>query len=132
MNTTNTTSFWACTDPDCGQHRHQSSDFVFYFVEIRELPDERFAVVGAPVDLRDYTLDELWDICKPYYESYEQMVAAYGFRDTFAIAAECVFEQMRFDDMEVTREADDYDAATAALEALKQQIEKAFRSAAHI
>ena len=42
--------------------------------------------------------------CSSYYASLEQMVADYGFRGALQIMAECIFEQLGFDDMEFNAE----------------------------
>lgn len=42
--------------------------------------------------------------CSSYYDSLEQMVADYGFCGALQIMAECIFEQLGFDDMEFNAE----------------------------
>lgn len=51
-----------------------------------------------------HTLDEICTYCSSYYASLEQMVADYGFRGALQIMAECIFEQLGFDDMEFNAE----------------------------
>lgn len=91
---------YICSDPDCSQYYRKVNDFVYAFIEIRELPLNGYAVCHSVVDIRDYSLDEMWDYCSGYYTSYEWMVAAYGLRESLHIMAECVFEQLNFDEME--------------------------------
>jgi len=92
-------SKWICTDSDSAQYHLQIDDLKWAYVEVREIHNG-WAVCHAVVDLRDFTLDELWDYCSTYYNSYEQMVSCYGFREALQIMAECVFEQLSFDEME--------------------------------
>lgn len=90
---------YICTDPDCAQYVTKISDTKYSFIEYREL-SETYVVCHAVIELSDYTLDEICTYCAPYYNSLEQMVADYGFRETLRIMAECIFEQLSFDDME--------------------------------
>lgn len=98
---------WICTDPDSLQHSKQLNDHTWSYIETRNTPEETErgvdyfpVVVHAVIDLHDYTLDEIWDVCSGYYQSFEEMVEQYGFREALHIVAECIFEQMRFDEME--------------------------------
>lgn len=91
---------YICTDPDCCQYGKKLSDFSWSYIEIREFGADTYVACHAEVDLKDYSLDDLWAYCSGYYDSYETMVATYGFRQAFQIMAECVFEQLVCDDME--------------------------------
>lgn len=91
---------WLCTDPDTSQYCRQINDFCFSYAEIRQGQKDQYIICHAVIDLRDYELDELWDYCSCYYDSYEEMIAQYGFREALQIMAECVFESSGFDDME--------------------------------
>lgn len=100
-------SEWICTDPDSLQHSKQLDDHTWSYIEIRDTLKETDhgvdyipVVVHAVIDLHDYTLDEIWDVCSGYYNSFEQMVEQYGFREALHIMAECIFEQLPFDEME--------------------------------
>lgn len=90
---------WVCTDPDCSQYSKQINDYSWSYIEIREI-DDQWVVCHSIIDLRDYSFDELWDICSGYYQSYEDMVEIYGFREALHVMAECIFEQLGFIDME--------------------------------
>ena len=89
---------WICSDPDCAQYYHRQTDYVYSFVEVRESMSG-FHVCHAVVDVRDYTIDELWQRVFGYYVSFEEIVSAYGFRESFHIIAECVFEQLGLNEM---------------------------------
>lgn len=91
---------WICTDPDNFQFCKKINDFRFSYIEARQLIWEQWAVCHAIIDVRDYSLDELWQYCSGYYESFEQMVEVYGFRAAIQIIAECVFEQLNTGEMD--------------------------------
>lgn len=97
---------WICTDPDMAQYCYKVDDFTWSYIEARPYGiDGKGRVVShAVVDIRDYTLDELWAYCSSYYGSYEEMVSQYGFREALHIMAECVFEQLSFEEMEINVE----------------------------
>lgn len=90
---------YVCTDPDCAQYCAKISDARYSYIEYRELFKE-CVVCHAVIDLTDYSLDEITRYCSSYYNSLEQMVQEYGFRGSLQIMAECIFEQLDFDDME--------------------------------
>ena len=90
---------YTCTDPDCAQYMAKVTDTRYSYIEYREWFGN-YIVCHAVVDLQDYTLDEICTYCSSYYASLEQMVADYGFRGALQIMAECIFEQLGFDDME--------------------------------
>ena len=92
-----------CTDPDCAQYCAKIDDATYSYIEYREYFNE-FVVCHAVIDLRDYDLDTIWHYCSGYYDSFEQMVESYGFRNVFQIIAECIFEQLGFEDMEFNSE----------------------------
>ena len=94
---------WICSDPDCAQYYHKQTDYVYSFVEVRESVSG-FHVCHAVVDVRDYTLDALWQYVSGYYGSFEEIVSAYGFRESFHIIAECVFEQAGLVEMDYVSE----------------------------
>lgn len=100
MNGGNMMGSWVCTDVDTAQYCKKIDDFSWSYIEARELGTGGCVVCHAVVDLRDYTLDEAWQYCSEYYMSFEQMVGNYGFRDALMVMAECIFEQLDFDDME--------------------------------
>lgn len=100
-----------CSDPDCAQYYRKVNDFVYIFIEARGFPDGGYVVCETAVDVRWYSLDELWAYCSGYYDSFEDMIAAYGFREAIHIVAECVFEQLNFDDMEFAIEQDSMEEA---------------------
>lgn len=111
-------SEWICTDPDSLQHSKQLNDHTWSYIETRNIPEETergidyiSIVVHAVVDLHDYTLDEIWDVCSGYYNSFEEMVEQYGFRESLHIMAECIFEQMRFDEMEFCAKQNSFEEA---------------------
>ena len=94
---------YICTDPDCAQYMSKISDARYSYIEYRQYLNN-YVVCHAVVDLQDYTLDEILEYCVPYYESLEKMVGDYGFRGALQIIAECIFEQLGFDDMEFNSE----------------------------
>jgi hypothetical protein len=79
------------------------TDTRYSYIEYREWFGN-YIVCHAVVDLQDYALDEICTYCSSYYDSLEQMVADYGFRGALQIMAECIFEQLGFDDMEFNAE----------------------------
>lgn len=94
---------YTCTDPDCAQYMAKVTDTRYSYIEYREWFGN-YIVCHAVVELQDYTLDEICTYCSSYYDSLEQMVADYGFRGALQIMAECIFEQLGFDDMEFNAE----------------------------
>ena len=93
-------STWFCTDPDAHQYCKPINDHAWWFCELRyNFKDTDHGVVQIPlvcrgrIELHDYSLDEVWDICSGYYDSFEQMVEQYGFRNALQVMAECIFEQ---------------------------------------
>lgn len=94
---------YTCTDPDCTQYMAKVTDTKYSYIEYREWFGN-YIVCHAVVDLQDYTLGEICTYCSSYYASLEQMVADYGFRGALQIMAECIFEQLGFDDMEFNAE----------------------------
>lgn len=116
-------SNWICTDPDCMQHSKKINDYTWYYIEIREgLEPSSHGVVKVPVvvsaviDLQTYTLDDIWDACSGYYDSFEQIVQQYGFREAFHIMAECIFEQLPFDEMEFCAKQNNIEEAKAFIQ----------------
>lgn len=112
---------YICTDPDCGQYGEKVNDFSWSYIEIRELGDGSYAACHAVVDLKDYTLDTLWKYCSGYYDSYEEMVATYGFRRALQVMAECVFEQLNFEEMEFNKTFETFEEANAFVTGWIQQ-----------
>lgn len=111
---------WICTDPNSLQHSKQLNDHTWSYVETRNFPEETDhgvdyipVVVHAVIDLRYYTLDEIWDVCSGYYQSFEEMVEQYGFREALHIMAECIFEQLPFDEMEFCAKQNSIEEAEA-------------------
>ena len=102
-----------CTDPDCAQYCKQIDDYAYSYIEVRDFSEiSKGAVVcSAEIDLRDYTLDDLWNYCSGYYDSYEQMVTLYGFRKALQIMAECVFEQLDLEEMSFISKQKNIDSA---------------------
>lgn len=95
---------WFCTDSDCDRIRRQIDDFTWSYIGPRELDNGHWVVSYATIDIRDYSLDELWAFCAPDYNSFEEIVELHGFRDALCVMSECVFEQLGFDDMEFNSE----------------------------
>lgn len=103
-------SDWICTDPDTHQYCKKITDHSWVFYELRHLLrdtpngiDETPVVCYGAIDLYDYTLDEIWEVCSAYYDSFEDMVATYGFRSALQIMAECIFEQTESCELSVYR-----------------------------
>lgn len=94
---------YICTDSDCAQYGAKISDARYSYIEYRDWFG-RYIVCHAVVDLTDYSLDEIVRYCSAYYTSLEQMVADYGFRGALKVMAECIFEQLDFDEMEFNAE----------------------------
>lgn len=103
-------SEYICTDPDCAQYVWKMSDGRYSCIEYRELPNS-YVVCHAVVDLQDYSLDEICTYCSGYYSSLEQMVRTYGFRGALQVMAECIFEQLSFNEMEFNVEQESEGAA---------------------
>ena len=82
---------YTCTDPDCAQYMAEVTDTRYSYIEYREWFGN-YIVCHAVVDLQDYTLDEICTYCSS------------GFRGALQIMAECIFEQLGFDDMEFNAE----------------------------
>lgn len=91
---------YICSDPDCAQYYRKVNDFVYAFIEARKWPDGECVVSHSVVDVRDYSLDEIWSYCSGYYSSLDEMISDYGIREALHIMAECVFEQLDFSEME--------------------------------
>lgn len=108
---------WVCTDTDTLQYCKKVDDYSWSYIEARtalsqeDVYREIVVVCHAVVDIRDYTLNDLWQYCSGYYNSFEQMVQQYGFREAIRIMTECVFEQLSFDDMEFNIEQSDFGEA---------------------
>lgn len=103
-------SDWICTDPDIHQYCKMTAGFSWEFYELRHLLrdtpngiDEIPVVCSGTINLYDYALDEILTICAPYYDSFEDMVATYGFRGALQIMAECIFEQTQTGKLDVYR-----------------------------
>ena len=103
-------SDWICTDPDTHQYCKMIADYSWEFYELRHLLrdtpngiDETPVVCSGTINLYDYTLDEIWEVCSAYYDSFEDMVAIYGFRSALQIMAECIFEQTQTRELDVYR-----------------------------
>lgn len=94
------TKQWILTDPDCSQYGKQLGDFSWSYIEVRLLGNGEYAVSHAVIDLQDYSLDEWEKYINGYYDSIEEVVSNYGLRKALQIIAECVFEQLDFDEME--------------------------------
>lgn len=111
---------WICTDPDCSQFCKKLSDSKYQFVEVRH--HKFYNVVIFTVDLKDYTLDDIWGYCKSYYDSFETIVSDYGFMESFRIMAECIFEGhiTLFDMDKVISFDEEYQAYDAVLQYVQE------------
>lgn len=111
---------FVCTDPDSAQYCKKISDSEYLYVEVREVP-EKYVVCSLTVNLKDYTLDEIWNYCEAYYSSFEEMVENYGFRTSFQIMAECIFESLLLFDMDSIKS---FDEEEDAIEYIKDFVAK--------
>lgn len=116
---------WFCTDPDTHQYCKPVNDHSWEFCELRhELKETSRGVVSIPivclsfVDLHDYPLDDIWEICSGYYESFEQMVETYGFREALCIMAECIFEQTSLSEVSAFR----FDTDESAVQMIQERV----------
>lgn len=101
---------YTCTDQDCAQYMSKISDTRYGFIEYRKIFNGEFVVCHAVVDLQDYSIDDILEYCRTYYNSLEHIIADYGVRDGIRIMAECIFEQLDFSDMDfnsIQESADD-------------------------
>lgn len=101
---------YTCTDPDCAQYFAKISDTRYSYIEYRQWFG-KYIVCHAVVDLIDYSVSDITQYCSTYYDSLEQIVADYGFCGALQIMAECIFEQLTFDDMEFNVEQNTEGAA---------------------
>lgn len=119
-------SDWICTNPDVYQYCKPVSDHIWWFCELRH--DFKYTdrgVVSRPfvcrarVNLHDYSLNGIWNICSEHYQSFEQMVEQYGFREAHRVMAGCIFEHKSIDEMSVFR----FDTEEEAIEMIKDLVE---------
>lgn len=118
-------SAWFCTDPDTHQYCKPVNDHSWWFCELRhDFRETDQGVVTIPVvcfsviDLHDYSLNDIWEICSGYYESFEQMVETYGFREALRIMAECIFEQTSFYELSTFR----FDTDENAIQMIQERV----------
>lgn len=85
---------WICTDPSCNQYRKDISDKTFSFVEDRIINPEtkETEIYKADIDLEDYTLEEIIDICSAYGYKKETVIQWVTDGTENALIAECIFE----------------------------------------
>lgn len=106
------TTPWICTDNDCMQHLKAVNNYEYLCIQIEEQParsDYDYRITSGYVDLRDYTIDDLNSILKPYYAEtkkqtpLEQIWHAYtehshNLQESIStcnqIIAECIFESI--------------------------------------
>src|ERR1019366_4867910 len=85
---------WICTDGSCNQYRKDISSKVFLFKEDRLINPKTKEIkeYQAEIDLNDYELDEIIDICSAY--GYEKETVTQWVTDGSenALIAECIFE----------------------------------------
>jgi len=114
---------WICSDSDCSQHYKRVSDTVYSFIEVRTYQPEKetYAVCQAVVDLHNYTVSELREICSSYYPSLEEIVASYGVDESLHIIAECVFEQLPLYEVEIINSFDSYESASRCIAELLEE-----------
>lgn len=92
------TGIWEETDPDCAQYIRTIDRNHFEGVQVIELPEDKFAISSAAVDLSEYTEAELLDEIRPFgYDSLTEPVGASNDLLCRRLIAECVFENHAFE-----------------------------------
>ena len=114
---------WICSDSDCSQHYKRVSDAVYSFIEVRtyQAEKETHVVCQAVVDLYNYSVAELREICSPYYPSLEDIVANYGVYESLHVIAECVFEHLPLYEVEIINNFDSYEGASRCIAELLEE-----------
>ena len=114
---------WICSDPDCSQNYKRVCDTVYSFIEVRSYQAEKEACVvcQAVVDLRNYTVNELRELCSSYYPTLEEIVTCYGIDEALHIIAECIFEQLPLYEIEIIKSFDSYDVASQYVSKLLEE-----------
>jgi len=80
---------WVLTDDDCCQYIRPALEEgrrCYECIQMVELPEDKFGVAYAIIDLSEYSQEELWQIIDAYYDHHERV----GLTDL--IMAECAFE----------------------------------------
>lgn len=110
---------WTCTDGDCFQFRKTlDSDKLnlYYFVQIKEFPNDCYGFISMVIDLDSYKDDNLYDdYLKAYYD--DKNVPECSDDD---IIAECIFEIDCLTDGAVTI----YDSLSDCIEAMEKFIKE--------
>lgn len=102
-------SQWICTDNDTLQHVNQINNSEYNCIQIEEQLSGNYRVVTAYIDLNDYSIEEINDVLKAYYDSdkshtpLQTVWNAYTKPDQDIISAlkicnqiivECIFESL--------------------------------------
>ena len=85
---------WIYTDPNCNQYRRDISENEYEFKEDRIInpitkETEKYSTI---IDLRDYDLEEIIDICDAFGYSEEQVTMWLNNKKELDLIAECIFE----------------------------------------
>ena len=102
------------TDNSCWQYQKKLSGRSFLMIQADEIPDGTYVVYATTVDLDEYTDEQIWENVESYYPSMEELEKACNDKNEMdGIIAECIFEQMPWN------EAEDYWEASNEAEAEK-------------
>ena len=86
----------------------KNDNFHYEFIEIREEIDGVYSVCDGYVDLTEYEVKNLAELCLPYYDSLEEIVREYGFEGALFVIAECIFDQYLSCEMNFVKEFDKF------------------------
>ena len=75
----------------------------------------------AVIDLHNYSLDELKELCSSYYPTLEEIVASYGVDEALHIIAECIFEQLPVYEIVIIKGFDSYEDASHCIAELLEE-----------
>ena len=88
---------WILTDDDCSQYVRRAwwaGNRCYEFIQLVELPEEKYGVAHDTIDLNDYSQEERKIILDAYYDNHERV----GYSDQ--IMAECAFETFALENIE--------------------------------
>ena len=99
---------WNCVYSNHPKCYFKNDNFHYEFIEIREEIDGAYSVCDGYVDLTEYEVKNLAELCLPYYDSLEEIVREYGFEEALFVIAECIFDQYLSCEMNFVKEFDKF------------------------